>query len=61
MAFFKFRKGRDDSQAIPRQPESIEAMRRRAWNRLIGAGASTATLKGLKPVLPERFGHYLPG
>jgi len=38
MAFFKFRKGSDESQAIPRQPESIEAMRRRARHRLIGAG-----------------------
>jgi membrane protein required for colicin V production len=31
------------------------------WKESTGAGASTATLKGLKPVLPERFGHYLPG
>ena len=27
----------------------------------MGAGVSTAALKGLKPVLPERFGQYLPG
>ena len=38
MPFFKFRKGGDESQATPRQPESIEAMRRRAKHRLIGAG-----------------------
>jgi DedD protein len=38
MAFFKTRKGGDDSAANHRQPESIEAMRRRARHRLIGAG-----------------------
>ena len=38
MAFFKFRKGADESAATHRQPESIEAMRRRARHRLIGAG-----------------------
>src|SRR5215218_9737381 len=38
MAFFKFRKGADESAAAHRQPESIEAMRRRARHRLIGAG-----------------------
>ena len=37
MAFFKFRKAGDDHAAIPRQSESIEAMRRRARHRLIGA------------------------
>ncbi len=37
MAFFKFRKAGDDSAATARQPESIEAMRRRARHRLIGA------------------------
>src|SRR6187431_1003985 len=37
MAFFKFRKAGDDVAASPRQPESIEAMRRRARHRLIGA------------------------
>jgi len=31
------------------------------WTESKGAGVSMATLKGLKPVLPERFGHYLPG
>jgi membrane protein required for colicin V production len=31
------------------------------WTESKGAAMSTATLKGLKPVLPERFGHYLPG
>jgi membrane protein required for colicin V production len=24
------------------------------------AGVTLAALKGLKPVMPERFGHYLP-
>ncbi len=37
MAFFKFRKPVDDSAANARQPESIEAMRRRARHRLVGA------------------------
>jgi DedD protein len=37
MAFFKSRKAGDDSAASPRQSESIEAMRRRARHRLIGA------------------------
>ena len=37
MAFFKFRKSGDDSAAAARQPESIEAMRRRARHRLVGA------------------------
>jgi membrane protein required for colicin V production len=31
------------------------------WTESIGAGVATAALKGLKPVLPERFGRYLPG
>jgi DedD protein len=38
MAFFKLRKGGDESAATQRQPESIEAMRKRARHRLIGAG-----------------------
>jgi len=39
MAFFQSRKGGDDAAATAtaRQPESIEAMRRRAKHRLIGA------------------------
>src|SRR4051812_32476016 len=37
MALFKSRKGGDDSAATARQPESIEAMRRRAKHRLVGA------------------------
>lgn len=37
MAFFKLLKAGDDLAASPRQPESIEAMRRRARHRLIGA------------------------
>src|SRR5450830_1605700 len=37
MAFFKFRKSGDDKSATPAQPESVEAMRRRAKYRLIGA------------------------
>ena len=31
------------------------------WMESKGAGVSLAALKGLKPVLPERFGQYLPG
>ena len=31
------------------------------WAESVGAGVSTAALKGLKPVVPERFGQYLPG
>jgi len=31
------------------------------WVDSKGAGVSTASLKALKPVLPERFGQYLPG
>jgi DedD protein len=37
MAFFKTRKGGDESPATRQPPESIEAMRRRARHRLIGA------------------------
>lgn len=37
MAFFKFRKAGDDHAASHRQPESVEAMRRRARHRLVGA------------------------
>lgn len=32
-----------------------------AWNESVGARMAQATLKGLKPILPERFGQYLPG
>lgn len=38
MAFFKMRKGGDEPAATRSQPESIEAMRKRARHRLIGAG-----------------------
>ena len=37
MAFFKFRKGSDDQTAPAAQPESVEVLRRRAKNRLIGS------------------------
>jgi DedD protein len=37
MAFFKFRKGGDDQTAPAAQPESVEVLRRRAKNRLIGS------------------------
>ncbi|MCF8208089.1 MAG: SPOR domain-containing protein [Rhodoferax sp.] len=37
MAFFKFRKGGDDQVAPVPAPESVEAMRRRARHRLVGA------------------------
>jgi membrane protein required for colicin V production len=30
------------------------------WTESLGAGMSMATLKGLKPALPEEFGRYLP-
>jgi membrane protein required for colicin V production len=29
------------------------------WQESVGAGMTTAVLKGLKPVLPEEFGKYL--
>jgi DedD protein len=38
MAFFKFRKGGSESAGRRQPPESIEAMRKRARHRLIGAG-----------------------
>lgn len=38
MAFFKFRKAGADSASTTSQPESVEAMRKRAKHRLIGAG-----------------------
>ncbi|WBY03092.1 CvpA family protein [Ramlibacter tataouinensis] len=31
------------------------------WTESMGAGASSAALRGLKPVLPGEFGQYLPG
>ena len=31
------------------------------WTDSTGAQVSLAVLRGLKPVLPEQFGHYLPG
>lgn len=31
------------------------------WIESKGADVSTTVLRGLKPVLPERFGQYLPG
>ncbi|MES3001165.1 MAG: SPOR domain-containing protein [Pseudomonadota bacterium] len=37
MAFFKFRKAGADTASTPSQPESVEAMRKRAKHRLIGA------------------------
>lgn len=37
MAFFKFRKTGADTDALAAQPESIEALRKRAKQRLIGA------------------------
>ncbi|MES2878975.1 MAG: CvpA family protein [Pseudomonadota bacterium] len=30
------------------------------WQESVGAGITVAALKGLKPVLPEEFGRYLP-
>ena len=37
MAFFKFRKAGDEQQAPPPRPESVDALRKRARHRLIGA------------------------
>lgn len=37
MAFFKFRKNREEQSPVASKPESVEAMRRRAKHRLIGA------------------------
>jgi DedD protein len=37
MAFFKFRKGGDDKTKTAAQPESVEVLRRRAKNRLVGS------------------------
>lgn len=37
MAFFKFRKGGDEQTTPAAQPESVEVLRRRAKNRLIGS------------------------
>jgi len=31
------------------------------WREAVGASASTRALKALKPLLPERFGEFLPG
>lgn len=31
------------------------------WNESTGAALAAKVLKGLKPILPERFGQYLPG
>ena len=31
------------------------------WGASVGAQAAAQALKGLKPILPERFGQYLPG
>ena len=31
------------------------------WTEAKGAAASLAVLRGMKPVLPEQFGRYLPG
>lgn len=30
------------------------------WTESVGAGVASAALKGLKPVVPEQFGQYLP-
>jgi membrane protein required for colicin V production len=31
------------------------------WTEAKGAAVSLAVLRGMKPVLPEQFGRYLPG
>ena len=54
MAFFKFRKGGEDQSAASPQPESIEAMRKRARHRLVGAAVLVlAGVVGL-PLLFDR-------
>jgi membrane protein required for colicin V production len=41
---------------------NVTSLRRGGWwMESTGAGVLTTVLKGLKPVLPERFGRYLPG
>lgn len=45
MAFFKFRKGADESPRAPAQPQSIDAIRQRAKYRL--AGATVLVLAGV--------------
>jgi membrane protein required for colicin V production len=41
---------------------NMTALRREEWwTDSKGAAMSTAAMKQLKPVLPERFGQYLPG
>jgi len=41
---------------------NMTALRSAAWwTESWSAGVSTAALRGLKPVLPERFAQYLPG
>ena len=42
MAFFKFRKDGDEHTSPPPAPESVEAMRKRAKHRLIGAAVLVA-------------------
>ena len=42
MALFQFRKGRDEQAAPPKPAQSVEAMRRRAMYRLIGAAILVA-------------------
>ncbi|WP_296511295.1 SPOR domain-containing protein [Rhodoferax sp.] len=42
MAFFKFRKGGDEQPTPPTASESLEAMRRRARHRLVGAAVLVA-------------------
>ncbi len=32
-----------------------------AWSQSTGAALATSTLRHLKPILPERFGQFLPG
>jgi membrane protein required for colicin V production len=41
---------------------NMTALRRAEWwTESKGAGVSTAAVKALKPVMPARFGQYLPG
>ena len=68
MAFFKFRKGGDEQSAPVAAPESIEALRKRARHRLIGAavlvllGVIHRSLKRLPVRLAEgnEYGAWVP-
>ena len=55
MAFFKFRRGGDEQATPQAAPESVEAIRKRARHRLIGA--AVLVLLGCK-ILAEHLGMF---